>query len=279
MPGTLYLVATPIGNLEDLTLRALRVLREVDCIAAEDTRQTRKLLTHFEIATPMLSLHQRSSQSRLEQLVGKLEQGASVALVTDAGTPVISDPGAELVRRCVEAGVPVVPIPGPSAVLTALSASGFDGQAFSFVGFLPRKPGERRRALESLRSRNETLVFFESPERIASFLRQAAEVFGDRPAVVARELTKKFEEFSRGSLRSLAEQWSAREARGEFTIVIAGNREAETRASTPGALTAAVARYRELLAAGCDRRSALRTAAAETGVTRNALYEALLVVT
>ncbi len=276
MAGMLYLVATPIGNLEDVTLRALRVMKEADLVAAEDTRHTRKLLRHFEIDTPLVSCHQHTRNAKLAALVVQMQQGKTVALVSDAGTPVVSDPGAELVRQCVAAGVPVVPVPGPSAVLTALAASGLEGQAFTFVGFLPKKTAARRRALAEWRDRAETIITFESPERLAAFLQTAAEVLGNREAVVARELTKKFEEFTRGSLGHLAEHWAQREARGEFTVVIAGATATST--SDPHALPAALARYHSLIADGCGSRAALRQAATETGVARNELYDALLLV-
>lgn len=277
MPGTLYLVSTPIGNLEDLTLRALRILKEVDLIAAEDTRDTRKLTSHFAIATPLVSFHQHSRQPRTQWLLEQLQNGKSVALVSSAGTPVISDPGAELVRRCGELGLKVVPIPGASAVLAALAASGCDGQQFFFAGFLPRKSGARRRALERLRDRAETLIFYESPERVAGFLGDARATLGDREAVVARELTKKFEEFSRGTLSALRDRWKEGTARGEFTVVIAGAAESASEDDDHATrLPAAMTRFQSLLSAGNERREALRRAALECGVPRNVLYDALV---
>ena len=277
MSGTLYLVSTPIGNLEDLTLRALRILNEVDFIAAEDTRDTRKLTSHFDITTPLVSFHQHSRRPKTEWLIGQLQSGKSVALVCSAGTPVVSDPGADLVRRCVEVAIDVVPIPGASAVLAALAASGFEGQQFIFAGFLPRKSGARRRALEKLRDRAETLIFYESPERVADFLGDVRAAMGDREALVARELTKKFEELSRGTLSALRDRWKEAPARGEFTIVIAGAAELTSDDDDHAArLPAAMARFQSLLAEGNERHEALRHAAREFGVPRNVLYDALL---
>ncbi len=203
MPGTLYLIATPIGNLEDITLRALRLLREADLVAAEDTRHTRNLLSHFEITTPLIAYHQHSEAGRTENLIRRMaDEGQTIALVTDAGTPGVSDPGVELVRAALAAQVAVVPIPGASAALCALVGSGLPTARFAFEGFLPRTKSSRRAKLEALaRSETRTLIFYESPQRIADTLREMASAFGpDRPAAVGRELTKKFEEFTRGPL-------------------------------------------------------------------------------
>lgn len=275
MSGTLYLVSTPIGNLEDVTLRALRILKEVDLIAAEDTRDTRKLTSHFEITTPLVSFHQHSRAPKLEWLKEQLLSGKSIALVSSGGTPVVSDPGAELVRRCVETDVRVVPVPGASAALAALAVSGFDGQQFLFAGFVPRKGVARRRALENLRQRAETLIFYESPGRVADFLRDTHAALGDRSAMVARELTKKFEELSRGSLSELRDQWKDRPSRGEFTIVIAGARE-PTDDEAAARLPEAMSCFQSMVIAGIARREALRRAARECRVPRNSLYAALL---
>lgn len=198
--GRLYLCATPIGNLEDISLRALRILGEVAWIAAEDTRQTMKLLRRYEIATPVISYHEHNEEERATALVERLIAGEDGALVSDAGTPAISDPGYPLVQRAIEAGVPVIPVPGPSAVIAALIVSGLPPHPFYFGGFLPRKKQERQKTLEELRSLSATLVFYEAPHRLAQTLRQAADVLGARDAAVARELTKVHEEVRRGSL-------------------------------------------------------------------------------
>ncbi|MBW2245039.1 MAG: 16S rRNA (cytidine(1402)-2'-O)-methyltransferase [Deltaproteobacteria bacterium] len=221
MMGTLYIVATPIGNLEDVTVRALRVLREAAGILAEDTRHTRVLLDHHGIGTRPRSLHAHNERARVAEVLEALDEGGSIALVSDAGTPLVSDPGERLVAAVAAAGHEVVPIPGPSAVLAALVASGLETTPFLFVGFLPRKAGERRARLSGLADRPETLVFFESPRRVARTLSELAERLGDRPACLARELTKIHEELARGSLAELATRF-AEGTRGEVTLVVAG---------------------------------------------------------
>ncbi|MBI4492667.1 MAG: 16S rRNA (cytidine(1402)-2'-O)-methyltransferase [Chloroflexi bacterium] len=219
--GTLYVVGTPIGNLEDITLRALRVLREVQLIAAEDTRTTRKLLQANEITTPLTSFHDFTGPGKVQRLVERLQE-IDIALVSEAGMPGISDPGYPLIRQAIDAGVRVVPIPGPSAVLAALVASGLPMHAFCFLGFLPRKPGPRRRLLERVAGEAATLVLFEAPHRLLASLGALQEVLGDRPAVAARELTKVHEEFVRGPLSELHAHFTAHPPRGEFTLVVAG---------------------------------------------------------
>lgn len=220
--GTLYVVGTPIGNLEDLTLRALRVLREVDLIAAEDTRTTRTLLRAHEIDTPMTSFHEFSGPGKVRRLTDRLDE-QDVALVSDAGMPGLSDPGYPLIRAAIDAGHAVVPIPGPSAILAALVASGLPMHSFHFVGFLPRKSGERRRALLAVAEEDATLVAFESPHRLLASLGDAAAVFGDRPMAAARELTKKFEEIVRGTISEILEHFRREAPRGEFTLVFGGS--------------------------------------------------------
>ena len=220
MSGTLYVVATPIGNLEDITFRALRVLKDVEVIACEDTRRTRALLTHFDIHTPTVSYFEHNKLVRGPQLLRQLAEGRSVALVTDAGTPGISDPGFVLVRDARAAGIPVVPVPGPAAVSAILSAAGVPADRFVFDGFLPVKPGRRRRRLESLRALETTIVCYESPHRILATLEAIATVFGDREIVVGRELTKQFEEIVRASAAAHRERLAAACVRGEFTVVI-----------------------------------------------------------
>src|SRR5687767_7525129 len=199
VPGTLYLVATPIGNLEDITLRALRTLKECDVIAAEDTRRTGLLLKHFEISKPLISYFQFNEAKRSEEIIERLRRGEKVALVTDAGTPGISDPGERVVKAAIAAGLRVEPVPGPCALVAALTASGLSTEEFHFIGFLPHKSGQRRSQLERLKQTPDTLVFYESPYRIQKLLNELKEVFPDGQVVVARELTKKFEEFLRGT--------------------------------------------------------------------------------
>lgn len=218
----LYLVATPIGNLDDITLRALATLRNVDLIASEDTRKTGRLLQHFEIKKPQMSFHEHNEQLAGERILALLAQGKSVALVTNAGTPGIADPGFTLVRRAIERGVEVTMIPGPSAFVMALVLSGLPVHGFTFRGFPPRKPGPRRRFLEVDQASPHTLVFYESPHRLKEFLQDALEVFGDRPAALANELTKRFESVHRGRLSQLLALFDDTEPRGEYTVVIAG---------------------------------------------------------
>lgn len=218
--GTLYVVGTPIGNLEDITLRAIRTLREVSVIAAEDTRVTRTLLNAHQIATPLVSFHEFSGKGQVRRLVDRLATG-DVALVSDAGMPGLSDPGYPLIRAALDAGHDVVPIPGPSAILSALVASGLPMHAFTFHGFLPRKSGERRRLLASMLEATHSHVVFESPHRLAASLKDAAEVLGqDRPVAVGRELTKKFEEVARGTLAEVLSRFERQAPRGEITLVI-----------------------------------------------------------
>lgn len=231
-PGRLYLVATPIGNLEDITLRALRILNEVDLIAAEDTRHTIKLLNHFEIKKKMISYHQHNEREQSERLVQRLIQGENIALVSDAGMPGISDPGTVLVAEAVRSGITVVPIPGPSAVISALAASGLDTSSFMFVGFLPRKKAEQERRLKQIEMVPGTLVFYESPHRIEATLKILREVLGNREAVIARELTKVHEEFVRGDLDRLLATVAAYPNIGEFTILVSGSNETNRHNST-----------------------------------------------
>ena len=222
VPGTLYLVGTPIGNVGDLSPRALHILGAVDVIAAEDTRHTRGLLARFGVDRPMVSYHDHNKDARTPELVARLRDGASVAIVSDAGSPGISDPAFTLVRAAVEAGIPAVPVPGPSSLLCALEVSGLPTDRFAFEGFLPRKPGRRRARIAQLRDDPRTLIFFESPYRLAAALRDLLEGLGDRRASVSRELTKKFEETRRGPISELLAWVADRPPRGEFVLVIAG---------------------------------------------------------
>ncbi len=218
--STLYLVATPIGNLEDITLRALRVLRECDVVAAEDTRHTGRLLKHFEINKPLLSYFQFNEARRSEEIIQRLQRGGKVALVTDAGSPGISDPGERVVKAAIAAGFRVEPVPGSCALVAALTASGLPTDEFHFVGFLPHKSGQRRSRLESLTAIPGTLVFYESPYRIGKLLVELVEVFPERDVVLARELTKKFEEFLRGRPAELLALLQKRSLKGEFVVLV-----------------------------------------------------------
>lgn len=222
MPGTLYIVATPIGNLEDITLRAIRTLKDADIIAAEDTRHTQTLLRHFTITTPLTSYHEHNERAKTNQLIARLERGESIALVSDAGTPVISDPGYRLVMEATRLGIRVVPIPGPSAVIAALSAGGLPTDGFNFRGFLPARKRERRSKLQELRVDRYSIVVYETPHRLKESLDDIREIFGDRRMVLARELTKIHEEFLRGRISEVIGEVSRREIRGEVTLIIEG---------------------------------------------------------
>lgn len=222
MPGILYIVATPIGNLEDITLRAIRTLKEADVIAAEDTRHTQVLLKHFAINTPLTSFHEHNERAKTAQLVTRLERGESIALVSDAGTPAISDPGYRLVVAAIGAGIRVIPIAGPSALIAALSAAGLPTDGFDFRGFLPARKQERRSKLQELRDGRYTMVFYETPHRLQESLDDVREILGDRRMVLAREVTKLHEEFLRGRISEVIGEVSRREIRGEMTLVIEG---------------------------------------------------------
>jgi len=276
MAGTVYLVSTPIGNLEDITGRALRVLAEVDLIACEDTRHTQKLLNHYAIKTKTISYHEHNERERAAQLLERLHAGASIAVVSDAGTPGINDPGFRLVQLANENGVPVVPIPGPSALIAALVASGLPTDEFFFAGFLPPRSNARRVRLEALRDIPATLVFYEAPHRIAATLKEAREILGEREAVVARELTKLHEEFARGRLSELAERFSSPDsARGEMVLVIdrAVIDSEATEHSSVGSVAALVATFED---EGLDHRAALKKAARSLGLSRDEAYRRLV---
>ncbi len=225
--GQLYLVGTPLGNLEDITLRALRILQEVDLIAAEDTRHTLKLLNHFGIKKPLTSIHQHNERERSEGLIERIQNGTSVALVSDAGMPGISDPGCWLVQEALKQGIAVVPIPGPSAVVTALAASGLDTGSFWFAGFLPRRKREQAQVLTAMKKFPGTLVFYEAPHRVKATLQNIRQVFGDRQVVLARELTKLHEEFIRGRCDEIIQHLEQKGAKGEFTVLVEGCLEGE----------------------------------------------------
>ncbi|HWX38613.1 MAG TPA: 16S rRNA (cytidine(1402)-2'-O)-methyltransferase [Candidatus Sulfotelmatobacter sp.] len=272
--GCLYLVATPIGNLEDITVRALRVLKEADLVACEDTRQTQKLLQHYGIHKEMISYHAHNELTRAPELVIQLEEGAQVALVSDAGTPVVSDPGHRLVVLCLRHHIPVVPIPGPSAFVAALAASGLPTEEFLFVGFLPSRVGARRKKLDELKSEPRALVLYEAPHRLADTLSDAAEILGSRHAVVAREITKIHEEFLRGSLGELRDAARQREPRGEITLLIGPAEEGELQAAPTVSLKKRVEQLEAEL--GLDRKAALKQAARERGLGKREAYKQLL---
>jgi len=273
--GCLYLVATPIGNLEDITLRALRILKEADQIACEDTRHTLKLLNHYHIERPLVSYHEHNEMTRAPELVVAMEEGAKIALVSDAGVPLVSDPGYRLVTLCLRHRIPVVPIPGPSALLAALSASGLPNEEFLFAGFLPARSGERRRALERLRIEDRTIILYEAPHRIEDTVSDAREILGDRPACLAREVTKLHEEFRRGTLGEISVSLTERPARGEITLLI-GPVSAEEKAAHRDTSQSLAERVDELIRqAKLDRKEALKLAAKERGITKRAAYHEL----
>jgi len=272
--GCLYLVATPIGNLEDITLRAIRILKEADIIACEDTRQTQKLLHHYGIRKEMVSYHEHNELTRSPELAIELEQGAKIALVSDAGTPGISDPGHRLVTLCLRHHIPVVPIPGPSALVAALAASGLPTDEFLFVGFLPPRAGARRKALDALKAESRTLIFYEAPHRVVETLADATEILGPRPAVIAREVTKIHEEFLRGPLTELLESARKRAPRGEITLLIGPG---DPQAQKVDISVPLKQRVEQLEAeGGIDRKAALKQAARERGLGKREAYRQLL---
>jgi len=264
--GTLYLVATPIGNLEDVTLRALRTLKEVDLIAAEDTRTTRKLLSHYDIHTPLTSYNDRNKRSKTPVILANLAEG-DVALVSEAGMPAISDPGQDLVRAAYAAGIPVVPVPGPSAITTALAAAGLPTRAFTYLGFLPRQATERRRLLQSLAGREETLVAFEAPHRLRRTLSDIEQALGDRDVAVCRELTKLYEEVFRGHVSDALRHFA--EPRGEFTLVIAGAPAPSADEAVPPDV---IAEMRRLRSEGVGAQAATAQLSRRYGLPRRRLY-------
>ena len=275
-PGTLYLVATPIGNLADITHRALQVLKDVDLIACEDTRHTNKLLNHYGITTKTISYHEHNEQQRATHLIEKLKEGTDIAVVSDAGTPSISDPGFRLVRAAIENDINVVPVPGPSALISALIAAGLPTDEFFFAGFLPSRPNARRARLTELQSVPGTLIFYEAPHRLATTLKDALEVLGEREAVVARELTKLHEEIRRGRLSQLAADYADQknDIRGEIVLLI--DRDVIGVASKPVISIAALVDQFE--AEGLDHRAALKKAARELGLSRAEAYRQLIVL-
>ena len=280
--GTLYLAATPIGNLDDMTYRAVQILAGVNLIAAEDTRHTRKLLSRYDIHTALTSYHEHNKFTKGPELIEYLLGGEDLVVVSDAGLPGIADPGSHLAELAIAEGIAVTPLPGANAALSALICSGLDTTMFTFVGFLPKTTKKRREVLAKLPQREETLLFYEAPHHLKATLKDLQEVFGpDRPAAAARELTKKFEEFIRGSLGELSEHFGANAPRGEFVIVVAGcdaqelARLAESKAADK---PSPVELVEKLLAAGVDKKAALKQAAVELGLSRRDVYQAVLAV-
>jgi len=269
--GILYIVPTPIGNLEDITLRALRILKEVDLIAAEDTRHTRNLLNHFGIATPLISYYREKEAERSEEILLRLQEGKNIALVSDAGTPAISDPGAVVVRQAHDQGLTVVPLPGPSALTTALSASGITSAGFLFLGFLPAKSGQRRKALAAIADCEYPVVFYESPHRIDTFLADALEILGDRQAFWARELTKSFEDLQSGNLNDLLTKSSQGRNRGEFVVVICPGSREEAKGQT---LEELILWYRDN--SELSLKDVSRRLATDLGISRSQIYQQAL---
>ncbi|HSB10838.1 MAG TPA: 16S rRNA (cytidine(1402)-2'-O)-methyltransferase [Blastocatellia bacterium] len=273
MAGTLYIVATPIGNLEDITLRALRVLIEVDLIACEDTRHTRKLLAHYQIPKPTISYHEHNEPERAAELLKKLEAGHSIALVSDAGTPLISDPGFRIVRAAIAREISVVSIPGPSALIAALSASGLPTSEFTFAGFLPARQTARRARLEELADLNSTLVFYEAPHRISATIEDARKVLGDRECVVARELTKLHEEFLRGPLSEI----EIHERRGEIVLMIGPPVNDRAKQLAHPVSHSILKEIEDLMRIeGLDQKTALKRAARGRGIGKSEAYRLMI---
>lgn len=266
--GTLYVCATPIGNLEDITIRALRVLRRVDLIACEDTRKARILLARYHVRAPLLSCHQHNEAARAEEILENLHQGKNVALLSEAGTPGISDPGEKVIRRAIDAGIPVVALPGPTAFVTALVVSGLPLRRFTFEGFPPRQPAARRRYLEALATEERTMIFYEAPHRLKETLSDMCLIWGNRQAAVARELTKVHEEVIRGRLDQILEHFERHEPRGEVVIVVAGCR-GEPEDIQWERLLAEVKEYHEK---GCPPSRAVQKVARRHGVQKSELY-------
>jgi 16S rRNA (cytidine1402-2'-O)-methyltransferase len=275
MPGKLFIVATPIGNLEDITLRAIRILKEVDLIACEDTRQTRKLLAHYDISKPTISYHEHNERERAPELISRMESNHNVALVSDAGTPMVSDPGFHVVKMAIERGIPVVAVPGASALIAALSASGLPADQFLFAGFLPPKRTRRRARLAALKSLEATLVFYESPRRIRETLSDALDELGDRPAVIAREITKLHEEFIRGMLSAI--ELPASSERGEFVLMIgpASRSRPERKPGQPAhSINDEIQRI--MRDEGIAQKEALKRVARERRISKSEAYRAML---
>ena len=278
MAGKLYLCATPIGNLEDITYRVLRILGEVDLIAAEDTRNTIKLLNHFEIKTPMTSYHEYNKVDKARELVRRMQEGINIALVTDAGTPAISDPGEELVRQCVEAGVEVTSLPGAAACITALTLSALSTRRFCFEAFLPTDKGERALVLEDLKRESRTIILYEAPHHLKKTVEELYAALGDRPIALCRELTKKFEEVRHSTLAVEVERLQTQDPRGEYVLVIQGKSFAEQKKESEESWQRlSVAEHMQhYLDAGIDKKEAMKKVAKDRGVSKRDIYQALL---
>lgn len=278
MAGKLYLCATPIGNLEDITLRVIRTLKEVDLIAAEDTRHSIKLLNHFKITTPMTSYHEHNKVDKARYLVGKLQEDINIALITDAGTPGISDPGEELVRQAYEAGVEVTSLPGASASITALTLSGLSTRRFSFEAFLPSDKKERRRVLEQLKVDTRTVILYEAPHRLLKTLREMVEALGDRRITIIKELTKRHETIMQTTLLGAIEKYESLEPRGEYVIVLEGRQEKELEHERQNQWEAlSIWEHMEVYTEkGVDRKEAMRTVAKDRGISKRDVYQMLM---
>ncbi len=274
-PGTLYLVATPIGNLEDITLRAIRTLTEADLIAAEDTRRTAALLNHLGIKTPLTSYFQHNERSKGEYILQKLKEGLAVALVSDAGTPAISDPGEDLVRLCAENQVPVVPVPGATAAISALICSGLDAGRFSFEGFVSVNKKSRRDHLLSIQNEPHTMIFYEAPHKLRRTLKDFYELFGDRKIVLARELTKRYEEFIRTTLSEAVHLYDEREAKGEYVLIVEGAPQKTAEADDLNNLTI-LEHINHYVMLGLDQKEAQKAVASDRGVSKRDIYAELL---
>lgn len=278
MAGKLYLCATPIGNLDDITLRVLKTLKEVDLIGAEDTRHSIKLLNHFQIRTPMTSYHEYNKVEKARYLVEQMQMGRNVALITDAGTPGISDPGEELVRQCIEAGIAVTSLPGPAACVTALTMSGLPTRRFCFEAFLPADKKERSRILSELSRETRTIVLYEAPHHLAGTLEELYEALGDRKITICREMTKKYEEAEFTTLSAAAERYHNREARGEFVLVIQGRLPEEIEKEKQKAWESlSIAQHMErYLEEGMDTKSAMKAVAKDRGISKRDVYQFML---
>jgi 16S rRNA (cytidine1402-2'-O)-methyltransferase len=273
--GKLYVVGTPIGNLEDITLRAIRILKEVDLIACEDTRRTQKLLNAYKIQTRTVSYHEHNEMTRAPELIIHMEEGTSIALVTDAGMPVVSDPGFRLVHLAVRHSIPVIPVPGASAFVAALAASGLPVDKFRFLGFLPGKKGERKKALEDLKDATKTLIFYEAPHRLVEMLKDALEILGEREIVVAREVTKVHEEFLRGTVSTTLEYLKRKPVKGEITVLIGLPAEAEDSEAAPPAASITSEIQGVMAERQVDERAALKTVARARGISKSDAYRLL----
>jgi 16S rRNA (cytidine1402-2'-O)-methyltransferase len=265
--GKLYIVATPVGNLEDITFRALRILKEVDLIAAEDTRHSLKLLNHYGIAKPLISYWSEKEKIKAEEILEKLHSGLSVALISDAGTPGISDPGAVLIKKAIEEQIDLIPIPGPSACISALSVSGLSTEEFTFLGFLPSKVGQRQKRLSELKHETRTLCFYEAPHRLMQSLSDIREILGERRAVLAKELTKLHEEVLRGTIPEVIQALESRMIAGEYVIIVEGFHQERL------SIDEALFEVNSLMKKGLGRKEAVKTVAESYGISKKELYD------